>query len=55
MAIFHVAKENRKEVMRWVSSKETNDMEELVNLYMTEMIDKFPVIEEEDEVIIEDE
>jgi hypothetical protein len=27
MDIFHVAKENRKEVMRWVSSKDTNDME----------------------------
>ena len=51
MDIFNVAKENRKEIMRWVTSKKTNDMEELVSLYMNEMIDKFPVIEEEDEEI----
>lgn len=45
-----------KEVMRWVATKETNDVEELVNLYMNEMINKFPVIvEEEEEVEIKEE
>jgi len=58
MDIFNVGKENYKEVMRWVASKKTNDIEDLVTAYMNEMIDKFPVILEEEnekEVEIKDE
>lgn len=45
--------------MRWVTTKKTNDMEDLVNFYMNEMINKFPaevVIEEvpEEEVVVEE-
>lgn len=48
MDIFNVPEMHYKEVMRWVATKKTNDVEELVNLYMNEMINKFAVIVEEE-------
>jgi len=40
--------------MKWVASKKTNEVEELVNLYMNECVEKFHG-KEETEVVIEEE
>lgn len=54
MNIFNVDKKHYKELMKWVASKESNQIEDLVNLYMTECVQKFHG-EKETEVVIEEE